>query len=551
MNHSDTKPLRIVILGGGFGGVYCARYLRRYAPHNVEIELINATNYFVFQPLLPEVASGIISAPDAVTSLRLLLPGVKVRMAEVRDIDLENRWVHIVQGSKRYPLKVDYHHLVIALGQKTDLSRFPGFEEHSRTMRDLADAHGLRNHIIQCMEHADITEDEELKRRLLTFVVAGGGFSGVETMGEVMEMVRRTLKHYPNIQGSEVRGLLVQRGQRILPELPEKLGEYALKKLQKRGVDVLLGTSLKSATATAVFLDNGERIEASTLVTTVGNGPLPIIQRLGVDLVRGKIPTDAMLRVSGYNNVWALGDAALVKQAANGSTEPDIAPPTAQFAAREAKCVARNLAATLMEKTLQPFHYRPLGALASLGNYQGVAEIAGVRVSGLLAWLLWRGAYISMLPGFSTRLRVALNWLFDYFLPRNIVQISNREHSAAQFYHYAKGDIVCKAGQLIDGFYAVVDGALESRVPDAAMGEDFVRLIGPGDHWGERCLVEDLTIQGTLVALEHSRVLVLKKSDFTNICAALPVVDQYFKGIPEKIYPHSLRPIRRADHGIN
>ncbi len=533
---------RVVILGGGFGGVYCARYLRRYAADKVDVELISQNNYFVFQPLLPEVASGIISAPDAVTSLRLLLPRVKVRMAEVRDIDLQQKIVHIVQGSKRNPLRVSYDHLVIAFGQKTDLSRYPGFEDHSRTMRDLADAHSLRNHIIECLEHADITEDKALKRRLLTFVVAGGGFSGVETLGELMDMVRRTRRHYPNIDEKEIRGILVQRGQRILPELPPKLGEFARRNLERRGLEIRLGASLRSATATAVFLGDGERIETSTLLTTVGNGPSPLVQKLGLPMQRGKIETDAMLRVKGHDTVWAVGDAALITQPDREGKSPEVAPPTAQFAVREARCAARNIALALDDKPLAAFRYRPLGALASLGNYNGVAEIAGVRLSGLFAWLLWRGIYIGMLPSFSTRLRVALNWLFDYFLPRSIVQIANSEPAAARYMCFARGDIVCKPGQILDGFYTVVDGQLESRITsDDPDGEDVVQLIGPGDHWGERSLAGNATVQGTLVSREDTRVLVLRRQDFSNLCAALPVVDRYFKTISRDSYPRSLR----------
>jgi len=189
---------RIVILGGGFGGAFTARYLRRRVAPDVAIELINDANYFVFQPLLPEVAAGIIGASDAVTPLRAMLPGVRFRMAHAYDVNFPKRIVHVVQGSKRVPIQVSYDHLVIAVGQVTNLDGLPGFAEHSLTMRNIADAYRLRNHIIQCLEHADVTDDDVIKRRLLTFVVAGGGFSGVEAIGELTEMVRRTLPYYPS-----------------------------------------------------------------------------------------------------------------------------------------------------------------------------------------------------------------------------------------------------------------------------------------------------------------------------------------------------------------
>ena len=535
------KQTRIVIIGGGFGGAFTAKYLRRYAPRDWDIELINSTNYFVFQPLLPEVASGTISAPDAVTPLRHMLSGVKVRMADVVGVDRDDQEVKFLQGSKRIPLSMKYDHLVIAIGQQTNLARTPGFAEHSLGMRDLADAHTLRNHVIQCLEHADVTEDTDLKRRLLTFVVAGGGFSGVETTGELLEMIHRTLKSYPNVQSDDIRAVLVQRGERILPELIPRLGEYARQKLSGRGVEILVGKSITSATSTAVDLDDGSRIETQTLVTTVGNGPRPIANSLGIELQRGKIPVDEYLRVAESTRVWCLGDAALIPLARPDGGEQQYAPPTAQFAVREALCVARNIIAAQKQESLTTFAYRPRGTLASIGNYKAVAEVYGLRLSGLFAWLLWRGFYIGMLPGFSTRLRVALNWLFDYFLPRSIVQIANADSTATQYRRYAQGDIVFCPGQIVDGFYTVVSGCLESRIPNGDAGEDFERLFHKGDHWGERSLSGEFRTQGTLTAVEETRVLILRREDFQNLRAAFPPLNDYFDRISEKIYAPALR----------
>jgi NADH dehydrogenase len=532
---------RVVIIGGGFGGAFTAKYLRRHAPRNWEIELFNSTNYFVFQPLLPEVASGTISAPDAVTPLRLMLPGVKVRMADVVDVDRDAKKIHFLQGSKRIPLCIAYDDLVLAVGQQTNLTRSPGFYEHSFCMRNLADAHQLRNHVIQCLEHADVTEDLELKRRLLTFVVAGGGFSGVETAGELVEMIHRTLQFYPNLQAKQIRTLLVQRGKRILPELSHRLAEYARKKLGKRGIQVLLDSSIRSATATAVYLGDGTRIDTQTLVTTVGNGPRPVTETLGIELQHGKIPVDEYLRVIGNEQVWSLGDAALIPLVTEPVSASDYAPPTAQFAVREARCLAKNIILAQKGKPLTRFSFRPKGSLASIGNYKAVAEVFGVRLSGLFAWLLWRGLYIGMLPGFSTRLRVALNWLFDYFLPRSIVQIANNERPATYYRCYAPGDVVFRPGQIVDGFYTIVSGYLESRISSSAPGEDFVRLLGPGDHWGERSLIGNFETRGLLTAVEETRVLILKQPDFSNLRAAFPALDEYFQRVSEKIYAPSLR----------
>lgn len=530
---------RIVIVGGGFGGAFTARYLRKFSAKNTEIELINSDNYFIFQPLLPEVASGTINAPDAVTPLRQLLPGIRVRMATVTAIDRSARTVKFLQGSFRTPQVVEYDHLVIAVGQKTNQAIVPGFTEHSLCIRSLADAHELRNKIIRRLEHADVTEDATLKRRLLTFVVAGGGFSGVETIGEVSEMIARTLRFYPNIDAEEVRAILVQSGDRLLPELPEKLGNYAAMILSKRNISILLNVRVESATVNTVYLSDGTRIDTCLLVTTIGNGPRAIALNLGLPLDRGQIAVDEYLRVKDAENMWALGDAAKIPL--TGSDVGAFAPPTAQFAVREARCLAKNIAATQSGGKLSAFAFKPKGSMASIGHYKGVAEIFGVGISGLFAWLVWRFLYIGMLPGFTTRLRVALNWLFDYFLPRSIVQIENRSKSASINRRYSKGDVISKPGQLVDGFYVVLGGYLESRIPSDGDGEDFLRILGPGDHWGEKSLSANSQTLGTLTATDDAEVLVMAADDFRRFRRGFPVLDSYFEGISSKIYAPSLR----------
>ena len=530
---------QVVIIGGGFAGAFTARRLRREAPRDTQIDLINADNYFVFQPLLPEVASGTINAPDAVTPLRLLLDGVRVRMAQVVEVDFEGKSLTLLQGSKRKPQQLGWDHLVLAVGQRTLLHKFPGLAEHSLSMRDLSDAHELRNKVIRRLEHADITKDAELKRRLLTFVVAGGGFSGVETIGELMEMVQRTLRFYPNIANSEIRPILVQRGDRLLPELPARLGEYAERALRKRGVEIRLNASIASATQSAVLLEDGSRIDTTLLVTTVGNGPHAFTEKLGLELERGKIAVDACLAVKGRECVWALGDAALVPLAAGHEDTGPYAPPTAQFAIAQAKCLATNISRAMAGKALKPFDFRPRGSMASIGNYRGVAELFGIRITGLPAWILWRFLYIGMLPGFSTRLRVALNWLFDYFLPRSIVQIANRAGTTTRYARYAANDVVVGPGQILDGFYTVVSGCLEARIPDSETGEEIVRLLGPGEHWGERTISSGRLTRGTLTAQEDTRVLVTAAEDFRKLRDAFPAMDAYFSKRHSSEHPPS------------
>ena len=257
-------------------------------------------------------------------------------------------------------------------------------------------------------------------------------------------------------------------------------------------------------------------------MTTVGNGPTRFCRSLGLPLERGKLVVDRCLRVRDANHVWALGDAALIPLDDRGE---NFAPPTSQFAVREAKCLARNLAAALENRELKPFSYEPKGSLASIGDYKGVAQVFGFSFSGLFAWMLWRFLYIGVLPGFSTRLRVALNWMFDYVLPRSIVQVANNRPSGVIVRRYGGGEALFAPGQRIDGFYAVLDGRLEWRSSGPGAKQHGAKILEAGDHWGERLAAGDEIAQGTLTALEDSRVLILRAEDFARLRAAIPGLD--------------------------
>lgn len=519
------RKIKVIIVGGGFGGVFTAKYLYKYGKGQFDIELISSQNYFVFQPLLPEVAAGTINAQDAVTPLRSMLPGIKIRLAEVKAVDFDSKQITILQGRKRILQTISYNHIVLSGGQITDLSLFTGFQQHSLKMKNLSDAYHLRNHVIKCLELADVTTIPEVKQQFLTFVVAGGGFSGVETMGELMEMIHRTLKYYPNISKEEIRAVIIQRDHRILMEMSAKLSEYTHRDLEKRGVEILLNVGVESATANAVYTSDGKAIKTNTIVTTIGNGPSGFAKSLGIELTRGKIPTNRNLQVVTRKRAWSLGDAALIPL--NDDDEPAYAPPTAQFARQEAKVLARNIVLFEQEKNLNVFDYAPKGIMASLGSHTGVAEVYGIKIKGLIAWLLWRTLYIGMLPTFVTKVRVAFNWIFDYLMPRTIVQFAHAQESATKYLHYAKGDVLFEQGQVLDGFYTVISGSLEISNKD----ENFVKTINAGEHWGERIIQKDLGVTGTVRALEDTVVLRLKRDDFVRLRGSMTVLDNYFESI--------------------
>lgn len=527
---------KVLVLGGGFGGVFAAKALERLRRGKLDVELINSNNYFVFQPLLPEVAAASIHSADAVVPLRQLLRRVQVRQAEVMGIDFAKKSVIVVQGTRRIPIDLAYDELVLALGTSVDLNRFPGLPEHALTMKDLSDAHRLRTHVIGCLETADVTSDPEVKRQLLSFVVVGAGFSGVETVAEVRELARRALKYYPNIRADEVRFYLIEYANRILPTFPADLAEYATRRLTIHGIEVLTGVGTKSATGTAVELTDGRIIPTSTIVATIGNGPHPLVSSLGLDLQWGRIKTDRFMRVPGQDGVWALGDAALIPLVESPGEEPaHYATQTAQFAVREGRQLADNIIAKIEGKELKPFAYTSKGSLASLGMSKAVADVYGVKLSGTLAWLLWRGFYLSFLPGFAAKFRVGVTWLLNSVMPANIVQIQSTP-PATRYVHYRKGDRVFEPGMLIDGFYTVVKGSYRLTIDNPATGEHFEKLFGPGDHFGERVLLRSALRTGLVVALEDGVLLFIAQKDFTRLARAFPILDTYFKEYIERTF---------------
>jgi len=524
------------VIGGGFGGVFTAKELARKGRDQFDIELVNNNNYFVFQPLLPEVAASTIHSSDAVVPLRQLLRRVQIRQAEIMGIDFARKLVIVVQGFRRLPVELPYDELVIALGMSVDLKRFPGLPEHALTMKNLADAHRLRTHVISCLEMADVASDAEIKQQLLTFVVVGAGFSGVETVAEVNELIRRALKYYPNITQDEIRVLLVEYADRILPTFPTDLAEYATRRLRMHGIEVRTGVGTKAAASTAVELTDGSVVPTRTIVATIGNGPNPLVEALGLDMHWGRIKTDRCMAVPGHEGVWAVGDAAEIPLVERPGEEPaHYAPPTAQFAVREGRQLAHNLIAKHVGKPLKPFAYTSKGSLASLGMSKAVAEVYGVKLSGTLAWLLWRGFYLSFLPGFATKLRVLVNWVLNLFVPPNIVLVESSRPST-RYIHYRKGDKVLEPGMVIDGFYTVVKGALKLTIDNPQTGEHFEKLFGPGDHFGERVLLKSALRTGLVVALEDSVVLWISQKDFTRLARAFPFLESYFADYIEKTF---------------
>src|SRR2546425_166806 len=475
----NQKRARVLIVGGGFGGVYTAITLEKLLRNDpsVEVGLISKENYLVFQPMLPEVISGSIGILDTITPIRRLCPNTNLYTRAVESIDLRNKIVITSSGFRPRPYQLEYDHLVIAVGSITRLAGQRGLAEHALPFKYLGDALVLRNHVIHALEEADIESDAEFRRALLTFVVAGGGFSGVEAVAELNDLVRAVARSFRRINTAEIQVVLLHSGPLILPELPEDLARFAQQRLQRRGVDIRLNTCLAGATGESALLEGGGNIPTKTLVSTVPGAPNPLVASLPCKKERGRIVVNEYLEVPDYPGVWAVGDCAWVVDQKTGQP----CPPTAQHATRQAACLAKNLVATLPGEPKHPFAFQALGKLAGLGHRSAVAEVFGVKLSGFMAWLLWRAVYLMKMPGFDRKLRVAMDWFLDLFLPSDIVQPKTEKTAGFGREHFEPNEIIFRQGDRGDRLYIVVDGEAEMVKEEPGQGERDLGRLGPGE----------------------------------------------------------------------
>jgi NADH dehydrogenase len=421
---------RIVILGGGFAGMKTAESLEeQFAGDNsVSISLISETNALLFTPMLAEVAGGSLDPSGISVPLRSSLRRTQFVRARATGVNIERRIVCLEASDPEDagPLReVEYDYLVLALGAVSNYLGLTNVEKFAFDFKTIFDAVRIRNHVIEMFERADREADPATRKRMLTFVIAGGGFAGVEIAGALNDFAHGILADYRNLTAEELSVTLVHSRDRILPELSETLASYALAKMTERGVIFRLGVRLLDAQPGLVTLGDGQ-IAADTLIWTAGTTPSPLIKSLGLPVdKRGAILVDSTLQVRDQPTIWALGDCAAVMDGQTGKP----CPPTAQFALREAVTIAKNIAATLRGASTEPFHFTSLGALCVVGYQTACAELTvpfaatrSLRFSGLLAWLMWRGVYLSKLPGLERKIRVLIAWAFELFFPKDIIQ---------------------------------------------------------------------------------------------------------------------------------
>lgn len=413
---------RILILGGGFAGAYVALELEKLLRkrRDVEVTLVSQENFVLFTPMLHEVVGGDVNITDIVQPLRKMLRRTKVLIVKVESIDLTNKRVHVRHENTDFQFEIPYDQLVLAMGAVTNFYNTPGLEEHALTMKTLGDAILLRNRAIDSMGIAENVTDDAIRRMSLTVVFTGGGFAGVESAGAINDLMKEVIRYYPTLTKDMIRVVIVHSGEIILPELSATLGKFAERKLRKRGVEILLKTRVTGYDGQEVSLSNGTKIRSRTLVWTAGITPSAVLSRLPCKLERGRVVADDCMQVPQFPGVWALGDCALIPDPYHPGA---YYPPTAQHATRQAAVLAKNIVASLAGQPPRPFRFKILGLLATIGRRTGVAEILGLRFSGIIAWWMWRAIYLSKLPGLQKKTRVAIDWFFDLFFSKDIVQL--------------------------------------------------------------------------------------------------------------------------------
>ncbi len=509
---------QILIIGGGFAGVKCAKTLRgQLARREADVVLFNCENYMVFQPLLAEVVGASISPEPVAVPLRQMLPGVYCRTEDISHIDVNNNYVEFI-GDRGVKGMMYYDHLVIACGSDVNLGLIPGMADHAFPLKTIGDAVALRYHVLQQMENAEIADNVDLRRWYLSFVIVGGGFSGVEVAGEINDLVRDTYRYYRNIPKEEIKVTLVHSRDQILPEVTSDLRDFARIKMEQAGIKILLNKRAKFVTADGVGLDDGSIMEGATIVCTVGTAPSPMIEKLDIPKDKGRIITDPDMRVKGCQNMWAIGDCAFIVN----DYDKMPSPTTGQFAERQGRQAANNIISVLKGQETKPFRFKLLGQLCAIGGHNAVAEFLGFHISGFMAWFLWRSVYLFKLPTLSHQLKVGFDWAWEIFYSRDLAHPKGDQTERISKAHLQPGDYVFKEGDPSNNFYIIESGEVEvvRKSPEDGT-EMIIAILGTGDFFGEMALLENRNRKSSVRARTNVELTVMGKKVFQQISGTL------------------------------
>jgi len=515
------KPKKsvIVIIGGGFAGAKCAKTLsKKLDTESNEIILFNKENHMVFHPLLADVVGSSLDPDHVTTPLRQLLPKVKCRTEDVHSIDLENNLVIYENNTGTYD-KLNYDYIVICCGSAVNMSIIPGMQDHAYPIKTVGDAIALRVQVIEQLEKAEVEENPKIKQNLLSYIIIGGGFSGVEVAGEINDLVRDSIRFYQNIDEKEVKVTLVHGGDQILPEVSPSLRDFALEKMEKAGVSIILNAKATFVTNRGVAYGENEIVEGGTVVGAVGNTMPSVINRLDVEKERGRIVNEPDMRIKGYSNAWAIGDCSYTINSYDGNPSP----PTGQFAERQGSQTAENIIRVMKGEETKPFSFNPIGLLCSIGGNNAVAEIKGLRISGFIAWFMWRGVYLFKIPKFSKKVKVGLDWAWDIFFARDLAHTKIQQTDTVAKAHFQAGDYIFRQGEPSNNFYIIEKGEVEvTRIHESDNHEEIIAVLGENDFFGEMSLLKGTSHTANIRALTNIEVLVMGKHVFEKTSTIKP-----------------------------
>ncbi|MBX9665989.1 MAG: FAD-dependent oxidoreductase [Candidatus Obscuribacterales bacterium] len=516
---------RIIIVGGGFAGVKCARTLTKLLPRDTELILFNQENHMVFHPLLAEVVSAAVQPKDVGAPLRQLLKDVRCRTEDVTGIDLDKKQVfyEAYDGQIR---SMNFDHCVLTCGNTVNLSLVPGMDEHAFPLKTIGDALALQSHLMEQMEKAEVCEDPSRRAWYLSFVIVGAGFSGVEVAGEINDLVRSSRKFFRNIKEDEIKVTVVHSGAQILPEVSSNLRDFAKQKMEQAGVSFRLNSRATMATHEGLRIEDGSVVHGGTVVCTIGTTTQHLIAGLNIPKERGRLLTEPDMSLPGHPDIWALGDCGAVVNSLDGQ----YCPPVAQFAERQGAQAAHNIARRLSGEKTHPFRYKTQGQLCSIGGHSAVAEIQGLRISGFIAWFLWRGIYLMKLPSLTQQIKVGIEWMCDLIFARTLAHLKADRTKRLGKAHYGAGDFVFKCGDSATDFYVIERGEVEILRHRADGSLQCEAVLGAGDFFGESSLLDSTCRSHSVRAKTELVCMVLGRNVFTQISSALiPVRDAIAK----------------------
>lgn len=510
--------LRIIILGGGFAGVKCAKSLRKhFSAEAAEIVIFNQENHLVFSPLLADAVGSSLNPFDVVVPLRDLLRGVWCRTEEVLRIDRAANEIEY-ESEDGSCQRLPFDHLVIACGNISDMNIVPGMADHAFALKTVGDAIALRSHVMERMERAEVCPDAERRRWYLSFIIVGGGYSGVEVAGEINDLVRGSARLFRNFKREDVLVQLVHSRDQILPEITPSLRAFAQKKMEAMGVKLYLNARVAAASPDGVAFADGEFLRGGTIVCTIGSSMAPIVTRLDAEKSKGRLGTEPDMRLCGSTNVWAIGDCASILNAQDGQPSP----PTGQFAERQGAQCAANIFRVANGEVTKPFSFKVLGQLCSIGGHSAVAEMMGMQLSGFIAWFVWRSVYLLKLPSWSRRFQVGFDWGWALLFPRDLAHLRTKLTDRVSHAHYQPGDYIFRQGDAPANFYVIESGEVEIlRTTTERPEGEVLAVLGPGAFFGEQALLNNQPRNASPRARSSVEVLVMGKNVFTQVSKAL------------------------------